>query len=90
MEDCKGKKFEALVNPDKKGVSNFISLDEMPDDLKVTNGSNYTREGSYLDKKYFFEKVYEKGTINTHKDKQSSGIGKGKLISLKLDGLIRR
>ena len=32
------------------------------------------------------EKQYEKGIINTHTDSQSSGIGKGKLKCIKLDG----
>ena len=54
--------------------------------MKVTNGSSFSREGSYLDKKYYLEKQYEKGIINTHTDSQSSGIGKGKLKCIKLDG----
>ena len=86
MEEKSGKEFEKIAKPDSTGTSKLISLESVPDNLKVTNGSSFSREGSYLDKKYYLEKQYEKGIINTHTDSQSSGIGKGKLKCIKLDG----
>lgn len=87
MEDKRGKEFEKIASPNGKGISTDIKLDSLPDNLKVTNGCNYTRKGSYLDEKYYIEKKYEKGLINTKTDSQKTGVGKGKLVSLKLAGL---
>ena len=87
MEDKRGKEFERIANPDKNGVSSNIQVTCLPDNLKVTNGCNYTRKGSYLDDKYFIEKNYEKGSINTKTEAQMNGVGKGKLKSIKLVGL---
>ena len=86
MEEKSGKEFEKIAKPDSTGTSKLISLKSVPDNLKVTNGSSFSRKGSYLDKKYYLEKQYEKGIINTHTDSQTSGIGKGKLKCIKLDG----
>ena len=86
MEEKNGKEFEKIAKPDSTGKSKLISLESVPDSLKVTNGSSFSRAGSYLDKKYYLEKHYEKGIINTHTDSQTSGIGKGKLKYMKLDG----
>ena len=86
MEEKKGKEFEKIANPNKSGKFELISLKKLPVHLKVTNGSSYTRKNSYLDKKYYLEKIYLNGKINTHTDLQKSGIGKGKLLSIKLDG----
>ena len=86
MEDKKGKAFEEIAKPDRKGVSQTINTDSLPDNLKVTTGSSYSREGSYLDEKYFLIKNYEKGSINTKKEDQKNGIGKGKLQSIQLVG----
>ena len=86
MEEKTGIEFEKIAKPDTKGKSKAISLEDVPDNLKVTNGSNFSRKGSYLDNKYYLEKKYEKGTINTHTENQIAGIGKGKLKSIKLDG----
>ena len=86
MEEKNGKEFEKIANPDSTGKSKAISLESVSDNLKVTNGSNFSRKNSYLDKKYYLEKQYEKGTVNTHTEDQTAGIGKGKLKSIKLDG----
>jgi len=87
MEEKKGKEFEKIANPNKSGKSELISLDKLPVHLKVTNGSSYTRKGSYLDRKYYLIKNYEKGSINTKNEDQKKGIGKGKLQSIQLAGL---
>lgn len=86
MEDKKGKAFEIIANPDKKGFSQTIDIESLPDTLKVTNGSSYSREGSYLDENYYLIKNYEKGFINTKNESQKNGIGKGKLKSIQLAG----
>lgn len=86
MEDKRGKEFEKIANPDNNGVSSNIHVSCLSDNLKVTNGCNYTRKGSYLDDKYYIEKTYEKGSINTKTDPQKTGVGKGKLKSIKLIG----
>lgn len=87
MEDKRGKEFERIANPDKNGVSSNIKVSSLSDNLKVTNGCNYTRKDSYLDNKYYIEKMYEKGSINTKTDTQKTGVGKGKLEFIKLIGL---
>lgn len=87
MEDKKGKAFEKIANPDKKGFSQTINTESLPNNLKVTNGSSYSREGSYLDEKYYLIKNYEKGSINTKNENQKNGIEKGKLQSIQLAGL---
>ena len=87
MEEKRGLEFEKVASPNKNGVSPYINVSNLPDNLKVTNGCNYTRQGSYLDKKYYIEKKYENGTINTKIAPQKTGIGKGKLESIKLIGL---
>lgn len=87
MEDKKGKAFEKIANPDKKGFPQTINTESLPNNLKVTNGSSYSREGSYLDEKYYLIKNYEKGSINTKNENQKNGIEKGKLQSIQLAGL---
>ena len=47
MEDKKGKEFEKIASPNKKGISSDIKVNSLPDNLKITNGSSYSREGSY-------------------------------------------
>jgi len=77
-----GQLFERLAQPDTKGYSEKIDVTSLTGEyeaLNVTNGSNYTREGSYLDEKYFLKKYYEKYTLDTKKESHSNGIGKGKL-----------
>lgn len=86
LEEKKGKEFEKLANPDVNGISKPIDVSNAPDFLKVTNGSSFSREGSYLDNKYWLNKKYEKGEVNTRIDNQKAGIGKGRLISIQLDG----
>jgi hypothetical protein len=86
MEDKRGKEFEKIASPNKQGISSDIKLNSLPDNLKVTNGSSYSREGSYLDEKYYLIKNYEKGSINTKNEDQKKGIGKGKLQSIQLAG----
>ena len=86
MEEKRGKEFEKCAKPDVLGVSAPVILDSLPDSLKVTNGSNFSRAGSYLDTMYYLIKNYSKGTVNTKVDSQKSGIGKGKLISIQLNG----
>lgn len=56
MEDKRGKEFKRIANPDKNGVSSNIKSSSLSDNLKVTNGCNYTRKDSYLDNKYYIEK----------------------------------
>jgi hypothetical protein len=84
-----GQLFEKLAQPDNKGFSkkiDIISLKREYEHLNVTNGSSYTREGSYLDEKYFMKKHYEKHTLDTRIEPHSNGIGKGKLLYIELTG----
>ena len=94
MEKERGIIFENIASPNEDGISReiYIYIEELPPDLNVTNGSNFSRANSYLDRKYYLEKKYIKKdgttyTVNTRKQNQREGIGKGKLISIKLDGL---
>lgn len=91
MEKKRGIDFEKIANPDETGISGEIYIEQLPTNLNVTNGSNFSRANSYLDGKYYLEKKYIKdGTtyiVNTRVQNQREGIGKGKLISIKLDGL---
>ena len=84
IEEKRGKEFELITNPNVAGISSPIKMVSLP--INVTNGSNFSRKGSYLDCKYYLEKEYERGSINTHTDDQKDGVGKGKLLSIKLDG----
>jgi len=84
-----GKQFEELANPNEEGFSQKIdvtSLDGENEILNVTNGSSYTRKGSYLDEKYYIKKYYEKYTLDTSIEDHKKGIGKGKLQSIELIG----
>ena len=55
--------------------------------LNVNNGSNYSRQTSYLYEKYYMIKTYEKGVLDTKIDNQkNAGIGLGKLLTIKLNG----
>nr|WP_321319029.1 hypothetical protein [uncultured Campylobacter sp.] len=91
MEKQRGIEFENIASPDAAVISREIYIKDLPLHLNVTNGSNFSRANSYLDKKYYLIKKYIKdGTIyiiNTRVQNQREGIGKGKLISIKLDGL---
>ena len=91
MEKKRGIDFEKIANPDETGISGEIYIKDLPPHLNVTNGSNFSRANSYLDKKYYLIKKYIKdGTIyiiNTRVQNQREGIGKGKLISIQLNGL---
>ena len=91
MEKKRGIDFEKIANPDETGISGEIYIKDLPPYLNVTNGSNFYRVNSYLDKKYYLIKKYIKdGTtyiVNTRVQNQREGIGKGKLISIKLNGL---
>lgn len=60
MEDKRGKEFEQIAKPNANGVSDPVYLEKLPKELQVTNGSNYTRKDSYLDKIYYLEKNYKK------------------------------
>jgi len=88
-----GLLFEKLAQPNAKGFSNKIDVRTLMGEyeiLNITNGSSYTREGSYLDKKYFlkkyYEKYYEKYILNTKEEPHKNGIGKGKLQYIELIG----
>jgi len=87
-KDLIGEKFEQDANPNNKGISKDIDVINNTDkDLNVNNGSNYSRQNSYLYKKYYLIKTYEKGTIDTKVDNyKNTGIGKGKLLTIKLNG----
>lgn len=91
MEKKRGIDFENIANPDATGISDEIYIENLPPNLNVTNGSNFSRANSYLDIKYFLIKKYEKDgniyIVDTRKQNQREGIGKGKLISIKLNGL---
>lgn len=87
MEKKRGIEFENIASPDAAGISGEIYIKDLPLHLNVTNGSNFSRANSYLDKKYYLIKKYEKDKIDTRTQNQREGIGKGKLISIKLDGL---
>lgn len=68
-----GKLFEEYANPDKLGKSAWKDVVDMPEkykELKVTNGSSYSRNKSYLQEKYIVLKEYN---------------GR-KLVKIKLDG----
>ena len=92
MEKQRGIEFEKIDSHDAAGISREVYIEELPPHLNVTNGSNFSRANSYLDTKYYLEKEYKKKdgttyTVNTRKQNQREGIGKGKLISIKLNGL---
>ena len=91
MEKKRGIDFEKIANPDETGISSEIYIKDLPPHLNVTNGSNFSRANSYLDKKYYLIKKYIKDgaiyIVDTRIHNQREGIGKGKLISIKLDGL---
>lgn len=84
-----GKIFEEYANPNANGFSDAIDVSANDNKvLNVNNGSNYSRQTSYLYQKYYLIKTYEKGQINTRVDNQkNAGIGLGKLLTIKLDGL---
>lgn len=83
-----GKLFEEYAKPDKKGVSDHIDVSNNNNKiLNVNNGSNYSRQTSYLYEKYYMIKTYEKGVLDTKIDNQkNAGIGLGKLLTIKLNG----
>jgi len=84
-----GELFEKLAQPDNKGYSNKIDVTSLTGEyevLNVTNGSSYTREGSYLDEKYYLKKYYKKYILDTSSKPHSNGIGKGKLRFIQLVG----
>jgi hypothetical protein len=89
-EEEKGKLFENFADPDENGYSDFIDVNNFEgkyEPLNVTNGSSWSSRRSYLYKKYFLIKEYEKGIVDTRKtDKKNSGIGMGKLLKIKLNG----
>jgi len=89
-EEKKGKLFEEFAKPDEKGYSDFIDVNNFKgkyEILNVTNGSSWSSRRSYLNKKYYLKKEYEKGIIDTRQtDKKNSGIGMGKLLKIKLNG----
>ena len=91
MEKKRGIDFEKIANPDETGISGEIYIKDLPPHLNVTNGSNFSRANSYLDKKYYLIKKYIKDgaiyIVDTRIHNQREGIGKGKLISIKLNGL---
>lgn len=87
MEKQRGIEFENIASPDAAGISGEIYIKDLPLHLNVTNGSNFSRANSYLDKKYYLIKKYEKDEIDTRTQNQREGIGKGKLISIQLNGL---
>ena len=91
MKKNRGIDFEKIASPDATGTSRKIYIEKLPPHLTNTNGSGFSRANYYLDKKYYLIKKYIKdGTIyiiNTRVQNQREGIGKGKLISIKLDGL---
>ena len=92
MKKNRGIEFEKIASPDATGTSSKIYIEKLPPHLKPTNGSGFSRANSYLDTKYYLEKEYKKKdgttyTVNTRKQNQREGIGKGELISIKLDGL---
>ena len=91
MEKKRGIDFEKIANPDETGISGEIYIKDLPPHLNVTNGSNFSRANSYLDKKYYLIKKYIKDgaiyIVGTRIHNQREGIGKGKLISIKLNGL---
>ncbi|MCI6298533.1 MAG: hypothetical protein MR582_02660 [Campylobacter sp.] len=92
MKKNRGIDFEKIASPDATGTSRKIYIEKLPPHLNITNGSDFSRANSYLDRKYYLEKKYIKKdgttyTVNTRKQNQREGIGKGKLISIKLDGL---
>ena len=91
MEKKRGIDFEKIANPDETGISREVYIEELPPHLNVTNGSNFSRANSYLDEKYYLIKKYIKDEttyiVNTGVQNQREGIGKGKLISIQLNGL---
>ena len=91
MEKKRGIDFEKIANPDETGISGEIYIKDLPPHLNVTNGSNFSRANSYLDKKYYLIKKYIKDgaiyIVDTRTQNQREGIGKGKLISIQLNGL---
>ena len=91
MEKERGIIFENIASPDAAGISREVYIEELPPHLNVTNGSNFSRANSYLDKKYYLIKKYIKDgaiyIVDTRIHNQREGIGKGKLISIKLNGL---
>ena len=91
MEKKRGIDFEKIANPDETGISGEIYIKDLPPHLNVTNGSNFSRANSYLDKKYYLIKKYIKDgaiyIVDTRIHNQREGIGKGKLISIQLNGL---
>ena len=87
MEKKRGIDFEKIANPDETGISGEIYIKDLPPHLNVTNGSNFSRANSYLDEKYYLIKKYEKDGVDTRTQNQREGIGKGKLISIQLNGL---
>jgi len=89
-EEEKGKLFEEFAKPDGNGYSNFIDVNNFEGKyelLNVTNGSSWSSRRSYLYKKYYLIKKYEKVIIDTKQtDKKNSGIDMGKLLKIKLNG----
>lgn len=83
-----GKLFEEYAKADEKGVSDHIDVSNNNNKiLNVNNGSNYSRQTSYLYEKYYLVKTYEKGVLDTKvANQKNAGIGLGKLLTIKLNG----
>ena len=84
-----GKLFEEVAQPDNKGFSQEIDvIYNNLIELNITNGSSYSRNASYLYNKYYLIKTYKNGIINSkNTNVKNSGIGLGKLLKIKLNGL---
>lgn len=83
-----GKIFEEYAKPNENGISDYIDVSSNNNKiLNVNNGSNYSRQTSYLYEKYYLLKTYEKGVLDTKVNNQkNAGIGLGKLLTIKLNG----
>ncbi|MBQ9292587.1 MAG: hypothetical protein IJ211_04885 [Campylobacter sp.] len=81
----KKDKFIKIANPDENGFSDEIMIEKLPQDLKDNNGKAWSRE-SDLGKDFYMVKKYERGTVDTRKEKQKSSGGLGELVSIQLVG----
>lgn len=73
----KGNLYLKLAKPNDKGVSREVSIDEVTGEyqkLKSTNGYDWIRRRSALQKKYNITIKRNNGRVN------------GKVLSIKLDG----
>ena len=81
----KSDKFIEIAKPNDNGYSEIINIDDLPQELKDNNGKAWSRE-SDLGKDFYIVKKYERGVVDTRKEKQKSSGGLGKLISIQLVG----